>query len=63
MGIEQKQQLMTILGGLSYRVIKDWSYLQGMLSEIANMSDNPFIDALVETRLQRREQLFPGSSS
>jgi len=56
MGLERKQQLLTILGGLAYRVIKDWRFLQGMVAEIANMSDNPFIDALVETRLQRREE-------
>ena len=56
MGLERKQQLLTILGGLAYRVIKDWRFLQGMLAEIANMSDNPFIDALVEIQLQRSEE-------
>jgi len=56
MTLEGKQQLLTILGGLSYRVIKDWGFLQRMLSELGNMSDNPFIDALVETQLQRREE-------
>ena len=48
--IEAKQQLLTILGGLSWRVIKDWDLLQQLLTELGNMSDNPFLDALFEQR-------------
>jgi predicted transposase YdaD len=60
MGLEHKQQLLTILAGLSYRVIKDWPFLQSVLSELGNMSENPVIDALLEmygpAAIQRREE-------
>jgi len=51
---EGKQQLLSILGGLAWRVIKDWRFLQGLFAELRNMDDNKFLNALIEDHLQRK---------
>jgi len=46
--LDSKQQLLTILAGLSWRIVKDRRLLQSLFTELPNMSMNEFLDFLFE---------------